>query len=902
MAKAKGHGRGGRPPKGVGRSRESRPLSAAQRHQEVERLEILHREQPDNLAVALDLAERYNQTDRERQIVDLLTPFESRYPFDDTVTAARYDRMLAFGYAHQKWFTPAERVALRGRQLLPDCGDFWFTLTYVSLGLREFGAAIEQARQYLTLARQPAQCDGLPAICIGRAFEASVLNLLAVALQETGVFDQAEAAFREAITTDPESHLAYINLANLLNRLRRTADARTVVERGLKKCRQVSELRLLLTAATERQTISACLMVRNEEEMLPDCLKSLRDWVDEIIVVDTGSSDQTVAIAESYGAKVYHHPWENDFSKSRNFTLQYATCDWVFVIDADERVYPEDVPQIVRYTGQQDFDVLAAHVYNVYPEQEDVLVYLPSNRFFRRKLGLRYEGIVHNQLAIPQQTRILRTGIRIKHYGYGLSREKMRAKKARTRALLEKQLAETPDNAFAHFNYAQVLRAGEESFPLEHADLILRSAGRAAELTDPGNPRERDIHLMALDQLSWTHYHLKNYDESIQFAERALDLKPNYLDQLMCLAYAWYGKREYGRAEEYFTRYLSVRAHYREAEETDSLILLHLGSSIDAHFNLGALAELQQKLPEAKRHYEAALQLNPRHRWANNNLARVLLLQHDYLNAQRYLEQRVQLGDPTAETLGNLARCYALQQRVEDAEGYFRQALSLTPDDTALKSDYTRFQIETVAERCSAHDLEQLLANPEVSAQSLTLVAEKLARNGDHRSAVDVYTKTIDRFGPTPERLNDLANCYYRLGQFAQAESSYRQALAANPAMASAHRNLGMTLIRLNQPAAAIDSLQRYLDSAPADESDIWHLIADQYLKVDDPTTALAYYEQYLRTNTRDVGALLKLSDCYQRLGHQRSAVLGYERVLAIDPDHPAARRRLQDLAGQPSR
>ena len=71
--------------------------------------------------------------------------------------------------------------------------------------------------------------------------------------------------------------------------------------------------------------ISACLIVKNEERLLPQCPGSIKDFVDEIVIVDTGSTDQTVEIARNYGARIYHHPWENDFSMHRNQSLSYAT-------------------------------------------------------------------------------------------------------------------------------------------------------------------------------------------------------------------------------------------------------------------------------------------------------------------------------------------------------------------------------------------------------------------------------------------------------------------------------------------------------------------------------------------------------------------------------------------------
>ena len=102
-----------------------------------------------------------------------------------------------------------------------------------------------------------------------------------------------------------------------------------------------------MTKTVEREPeISACMMVRDEEKLLPQCLKSIKDHVDEIIVVDTGSRDNTIAIAESFGASVYHHPWEAHFSKHRNQSLEYACGSWLFIIDADEELRMTNGPSL----------------------------------------------------------------------------------------------------------------------------------------------------------------------------------------------------------------------------------------------------------------------------------------------------------------------------------------------------------------------------------------------------------------------------------------------------------------------------------------------------------------------------------------------------------------------------
>ena len=93
------------------------------------------------------------------------------------------------------------------------------------------------------------------------------------------------------------------------------------------------------------------MIAKNEERVLARCLASVRAIVDEIILVDTGSTDRTVEIAESFGARVYHAPWENDFSKVRNVSLSYATKDWILVLDADEEIDATDHAQLKSFMG-----------------------------------------------------------------------------------------------------------------------------------------------------------------------------------------------------------------------------------------------------------------------------------------------------------------------------------------------------------------------------------------------------------------------------------------------------------------------------------------------------------------------------------------------------------------------
>ncbi len=97
--------------------------------------------------------------------------------------------------------------------------------------------------------------------------------------------------------------------------------------------------------------ISLCMIVKNEEKNLPRCLESVRGLVDEIVVLDTGSEDNTVSVAESFGAKVYHMPWPGSFSAARNESLKKAGGNWILYLDADEALDPNGCRGLHKKSG-----------------------------------------------------------------------------------------------------------------------------------------------------------------------------------------------------------------------------------------------------------------------------------------------------------------------------------------------------------------------------------------------------------------------------------------------------------------------------------------------------------------------------------------------------------------------
>ena len=151
-------------------------------------------------------------------------------------------------------------------------------------------------------------------------------------------------------------------------------------------------------------TISLCMIVKNEEKNLGKCLESLKGIVDEMIVVDTGSTDRTVEIAKEYGARVEHFEWVGDFSKARNYAFSLATCDYIYSADADEEIDEENRQRFIQLKKDiEDLDIDIVQMY--YCNQLSYRTVYNFDRELRPKLFKRlrkfiWEDPIHEQVIL----------------------------------------------------------------------------------------------------------------------------------------------------------------------------------------------------------------------------------------------------------------------------------------------------------------------------------------------------------------------------------------------------------------------------------------------------------------------------------------------------------------------
>ena len=240
---------------------------------------------------------------------------------------------------------------------------------------------------------------------------------------------------------------------------------------GGKKESEFSWTRLPSSSSPPR--LSVCLIVRNEEKFLGPCLKSVREIAQQIVVVDTGSSDRTPEIAREYGAEVYSFAWTDDFSAARNAALEHATGDWILILDADEDLPPESREALKKEI--QSHQVLACRlpIFDAGKEDEGCS-YVP--RLFRNAPGLFFVGRVHEQIFPSIEIHRREWGLEnrlgkaaLRHHGYTSEVIRDRNKNERNLALLRKAIEETPNEPNLLMNYGlELVRSGNLAGGLEH--------------------------------------------------------------------------------------------------------------------------------------------------------------------------------------------------------------------------------------------------------------------------------------------------------------------------------------------------------------------------------------------------------------------------------------------------
>ncbi len=208
----------------------------------------------------------------------------------------------------------------------------------------------------------------------------------------------------------------------------------------------------------KRQSLSLCMIVKNEQNFIEDCLESVKDVVDQIIIIDTGSTDNTLELAKKYKVDIHHFKWCDDFSKARNESIKYATSDWVLWLDADERLSASSSRQLLNELTTGDKPVIYQVQINNKTSDAASAYLSTAYRIFKNRCGIAFKGRIHEQLAHDPnfpKPEVRRSKIIIEHLGYDIEGDLKSDKNSRNLKLLQKMVEENPNDGYARFTLGQ---------------------------------------------------------------------------------------------------------------------------------------------------------------------------------------------------------------------------------------------------------------------------------------------------------------------------------------------------------------------------------------------------------------------------------------------------------------
>lgn len=271
-------------------------------------------------------------------------------------------------------------------------------------------------------------------------------------------------------------------------------------------------------------TVSLCMIVKDEENNIRRCLECVSSFVDEIIILDTGSTDQTKSICLEYGAKFIEYDWNNDFAYARNQSIKEASCDWILWLDADEELIIEDYHAFQELLSVNSSSIIALkmhHLLTENPEKQKEYYISYHYRLFPNNMGIYFDGTIHEQLIFDEAiTPVLpNTKAHIIHYGY--QNNAVSKKRIRNLNLLLSKKKENPDDPWSDYHIAVELFQMNQ---LEKAFLFVNQS--IAVFLSNGVVPPAIAYKLKYEMLVYSN----STQHAVEGIQKAIELYPDYVD------------------------------------------------------------------------------------------------------------------------------------------------------------------------------------------------------------------------------------------------------------------------------------------------------------------------------------------------------------------------------------
>jgi len=600
-----------------------------------------------------------------------------------------------------------------------------------------------------------------------------------------------------------------------------------------------------------RGSISCCIIARDEEEFVTDAIYSVRDLVDEVIVVDTGSCDRTVSEAQRCGAKVYRIKWNYNFSEARNHSISMATKEWILILDADEAIAAEDHERIRHLTRDHDhasflFDQITytndSSTFGWEPltskteMSRGALGYYryPQVRFFRNEGFIRYQGAVHESVETSLKENgipIQRANVAVHHYGR--------------------------------------LRRSDRIF---RKSLLYIHLGQNRLHQDQGNTRY--LYEMAAQLLDLGHI-----DGAMEHAKLAFMREPDNWEVLNLLGLVLL---RHGRVHE------SVEL-FRKALESGN-------AAPELYNNLGVALMEKNEAAEALQVFIQGMELDGDNAQLLRNAALASLRLNMIDNASTYISKSVAI-DPFAPQ-SHVIHAEILT-RISDFDGVIEALKKIrflpgTDLKVYLKSIhiYTKIKMIDKAEEILERAMEEYPWH-----DGLVFISGKIAEiKGDEEKAISIYKRLLAIRPGNIDVLNSLGCILERKGNLREALVSFQEAFRLDPNNLQVEVNLGIVMGELGMHDDAECQLREAVERI-GDSGFACNALGCLLGKQSRYHEALVYFTRAVELEPENAAFCLNLAMTCERLHMYGKATAFYKKMALIDPSAvPLAQERLERL------
>jgi tetratricopeptide (TPR) repeat protein/glycosyltransferase involved in cell wall biosynthesis len=505
-----------------------------------------------------------------------------------------------------------------------------------------------------------------------------------------------------------------------------------------------------------RPTVSLCMIVRNEEKNIAQCIESVQPLIDEIVVVDTGSTDLTKEIALKYGARVFDFEWKNDFAAARNFSLEKATSDWILVLDADEVMSLRDLPKLRELLNVSDAYRFFQRSYlndptivgwkaNTEDDAEGAgyagFFDSPLTRLFRNNSKFRFEGSVHEVIEpaiLREKKKIINTNIPIHHYGKVVTKDYLQKKGELYLEIGHAKINECPDNPRNYYDL------GAQFFEMNRLREAKEAFKKALEC-DPNYYR-------ALCDLGLVYAKEEKFEKSRKLLEKTIELNPHYTSAYINLGLVYEGLYETEKAIDSFRSALECDPHNTQAMKHLGMVYFskqHYSDAYDMFKRLRKTGDIESVLVEyAHTCYE---------------IGTLFMKKNDFVKTKKYFEEALKCNPSHVKAWNDLGVLYANHGHMSEAEGCFQKVI----DESLLHS-------RSHSECVKAYINLGFVYN----------------NKGEYKKAIDSLERALEIDPTNAEIYNHIGIAKCGLGLLADGVRFFEMALKVNPNHASARINL----------------------------------------------------------------------------------------------------------------